>query len=326
MGIKAFRKLQMGAETTAGTNVDATTIWRGKGTLQDNMMTVFPEEDIGILGGVDRSYIAKYEAGLTLEETEATFQQLPYLFEMGMYSTTSTTDAAGFLYTYTMPVASSDAKVTTDLGTYSFEVGDDVQAEEFSFGLCTNFQLSGEAGSALMMSGEIIGRQVATTSFKTGLSIPTVEEILFSKGKLYIDAVGAFPATTQISNTLIAATISVNTGWTPVYTADGSLYFSFAKQVVPEVTLSATFEYNSSAVAEIAAWRAGTPRILRLEFTGSSAAYKLYLDMAGKWDNFEKIGEKDGNDVVVGNFRARYNATAGSMFRAIIYNGLETLP
>jgi len=326
MGIKAFRKLQMGPETTEGTNVDATSIWRGKGTLQDNMTTVFPEEDIGLLTGADRSYVAKYEALLSLEETEATFQQLPYLFEMSMYSTTSTTDSSGFLYTYTMPLASSDIKTSTDLGTYSWECGDDVQAEEFSYGVCQNFSLSGEGGGALMMSAEIIGRQVSTTTFKAGLSIPTVEEILFSKGKLYIDNVKAFPATTQISNTLIAATLSVNTGWVPVYTADGSLYFSFVKQTTPEITLSATFEYNTSALAEIAAWRAGTARVLRLEFSGSTSAYKLYLDLAGKWDNFEKIGEKDGNDIVVGTFRARYNATVGDMFRAIIYNNLEALP
>ena len=48
-GIRALRKLQYGKETTAGTAVAATAVWRGIGTIQDNLETVFPAEDIGIL-------------------------------------------------------------------------------------------------------------------------------------------------------------------------------------------------------------------------------------------------------------------------------------
>jgi hypothetical protein len=120
--------------------------------------------------------------------------------------------------------------------------------------------------------------------------------------------------------------LAVNTGWTPVYTADGNLYFSFVKQAMPEVTLSITFEHDATSVAEIAAWRAGTARSISIEFTGSSDAKYLKLRLVGKWDNFEQIGERDGNDVVTGNFRARYNSTAGAFFSAIIGNSLASLP
>jgi hypothetical protein len=48
--------------------------------------------------------------------------------------------------------------------------------------------------------------------------------------------------------------------------------------------------------------------------------------MVGKWDNFEKIGERDGNDVVTGNFRARYNSTAAGFFTAVIGTNLASLP
>jgi hypothetical protein len=41
--------------------------------------------------------------------------------------------------------------------------------------------------------------------------------------------------------------------------------------------------------------------------------------MAGKWDNFNKIGERDGNDIVEGTFRARYNSTAARFFQAIVH-------
>jgi hypothetical protein len=319
-GIRAFRKIQLGPETTPGTAVSATTYWRGIGTIQDNLETVFPQEDIGILPGTDHSYIPRVEAMLNLESTEATFEQLPYLFEMGIESVTPTTDVNGSIYTYTMPIETTDINESTDLGTYTIEGGDNQQAERFAYGFARSITISGNAGEALMMSAEIVGRQVGSTDFTASLSIPTVEDILFSKGVLYIEDTDTYPADTQVSNTLLSATLSINTGWIPVYTADGNIYFSFVKQAMPEVTLEVTFEHNASAVTEIANWRAGTARSIRLDFSGSDDGHYLYLDLVGKWDNFSQIGEQDGNDVVTGTFRARYNSTAGAFFAATVGN------
>ena len=72
-GIKALRRLQMGAEDTPGTAVDPTTYWRGLGTIQENRVVVFPEEDIGIFPGTFRNYAARADAILELESTEAAF-------------------------------------------------------------------------------------------------------------------------------------------------------------------------------------------------------------------------------------------------------------
>jgi len=325
-GIKACRKIQLGKETTQGTKVDADIVWRGTGSIADNLEQVFPVEDIGLLSGSDRSYIARYEASMTLDEVEATFEQLPHLFEMGIKSVTPTTDtnSAG-VYTYTLPYASTDLVATTDLATYTVEGGDNAGEEEFAFGFARSIQLTGSAGQALMMSAEIVGRQVEPGTFTANIAIPTVEEILFSKGKLYIDNVKAFPATTQISNQLLGMSLSINTGWIPVYTADGNLYFSFIKQVAPEVTLELTFEHDAAAIAEKVCWRAGTPRVITLQFDGSTGK-TLKLHLAGKWESFDVLGEQDGNDIVSGTFRARYNSTVGNIFQAVVENALAALP
>ena len=323
-GIKALRKIQIGKETTAGTKVDADIVWRGTGSIHDNMELIFPKEDIGMLVPAGRSYVARYEAGLTLDEVEATFEQLPHLFEMGIESVTPT-GTTSFTYTYTMPYASTDLVASTDLATYTVEAGDNVAEEEFAFGFARSIQLTGSAGQAVMMSAEIVGRQVEPGTFTTGIALQTVEEILFSKGKLYIDNVKAFPATTQISNQLLGMSLSINTGWLPVYTADGALYFSFIKQTTPEVTLQITFEHDTTAVAEKAAWRAQTPRIIRIKFDGSDGK-SLAIDIAGKWESFDVLGEQDGNDIVSGTFRGTYNATVGGMFQTAITNTLSALP
>ena len=323
-GIRALRKIQLGKETTAGTKVGADIIWRGTGSIHDNMDLVFPTEDIGMLVPVGRSYISRYEAGLTLDATEATFEQLPHLFEMGIESVTPT-GTTSFTYTYVMPFASTDLVASTDLATYTVEGGDNVAEEEFGFGFVRSMSLTGSAGQALMMSAEVVGRQVEAGTFTDGVAIANVEEILFSKGKLYIDNVGAFPATTPISNQLLGMSLSINTGWLPVYTADGNLYFSFIKQTTPEVTLQITFEHDTTAVAEKAAWRAQTARIMRLTFDGTDGK-SLAIDIAGKWQSFDVLGEQDGNDIVSGTFIGSYNSTVGGMFQVAITNLLAALP
>ena len=319
-GIKAFRKIQLGKETTAGTAVAATAIWRGIGTIKDDLTTVFPVEDIGILGGVTRSYIPKTLATLMLEAIEATYEQLPYLFECGIeHVVTPTTDAAGYAYAYTMPVASTDAHVTTDLQTFTFEGGDNQQAEEFAYGFATNITLAGAAGEAVKMSATIQGRQVGTSTFTAALAIPSVEEILVSKGKLYIDPTTDTIGTTQISNSMLDFTLNIATGWTPVWTADGAIYFSFIKQTAPVITLNITFEHDTSSVAEVANWRAGTPVQIRLNFDGTSSK-ELTLDMAGLWHPFDKLGERDGNDILGGTFNVRYDSDAALFFEAVVCN------
>ena len=325
-GIRAARRIQIGKESTQGTKVDATTIWRGIGTIQDNLETVFPPEDIGILTGTDRLYIPKVEAQLTLESTEATFEQLPYLFEMGIRSVTPTTDSdSAGVYTYNMVCASTDILSSTDLAVYTFEGGDNQQEEEFAFGFVKSITLSGSASGALMMSAEVVGRQVEPGTFTSAVAIPTVEEILFSKGTLSLDTTATYPATTAVSNTLLAMDLNITTGWTQVYAADGQLYFSFIKPVMPEVVMTVTFEHNTSSVAEKAFWRAGTARSLSVSFAGSTGK-TFVASMVGKWESFDKLGEQDGNDIVRGTFRARYNSTAAAMFRAVVQNGLASLP
>jgi len=319
-GIKAFRRLQMGAEGTPGSAVAATSYWRGTGTIQDNLTEVFPEEDIGILPGTDRTYIPKHEALLTLDPTVATFEQIGYIFQMGIEGTTSTTDANGYKWDYDFPIASTDYMVSTDIRTYTWEGGDNAGVEEFAYGHVRSFTLSGNVGEGLMMSAEVVGRQVSTSEFTGDLIIPTVTEILFSKGSLYIDDCASSDSvgTSQVSNEFLSMDLSVNTGWIPVYTGDGQTYFSFIKQAMPEVILQITFEHNTNSIAEKAAFRAQTARQIRVNFDGATGN-QLILDMAGKWDNFEKIGEQDGNDIVTGTFRARYNSIAALFFETEVH-------
>lgn len=323
MGIKALRKILIGKETTQGTAVAATAMWRGTGTIEDQREVIFPDEDIGYLSGVDRNYIPKLLAGFAFDPVPATYEQLPFVLAAGVKNVTSgTTDTGGSgkVYTYTFPTSSANT-----ITTFTLEGGDDTQAEEMEYSFVESFEINGNGGEALMVSANWVGRQVSTCSFTTPISVPTVEEVLFGNGKLYIDATAI--GTTQKSNTLLGMGLSVNTGWITKFTSEGNLYFSFAQSTKPEVMLNVTFEHNSIAVAEIAAWRNKTARLLRLQFDGSTlttagtfSKKTVRIDLAGKWEKFDKIGEMNGNDIVTGTFRAAYDPTAAKFAEIKVVN------
>jgi hypothetical protein len=309
------------------------------GLIDDLRETVFPDENIGIIGGVNRSYVPILGGEITLEG-DATFEQLPYIFDAGILAVTPTTDASGArTRTYPLQWSSTDPIESTDLKTLVIEGGDNQQAEIMRFGFVREYTLSGAAGEGLQISAVVEGREVAPTSdgaFTPSLAIPAVETILFSKGKLYIDPSTDTPGTTQKSNTLLSMSLSGTTGWQVLRAADGRLDFSTIKFVGGDETLEITFEHDGTAVAEKANWRAGNERVIRLVFDGSAlgttdagAPYdtkKLIITRYGKWSDFDVLAESDGNDIVTGTFRPRYSTGAASKGSNVVVNELTALP
>jgi len=330
-GVRALRKIQLGVESAKGTAVAATALWRGQGVIEDQTEVMFPEEDIGYLSGIDRSYIPRNMAAITFEQTPATFEQLGYILDAGVKTVSGVQDGAGtdYIYTYTFPTTAANS-----IKTYTIEGGDDQQAEEMEYAFVKSFTLAAAAGEAWTVTADWLGRQVSTTSFTGSISVPTVEEALFQKSKLYIDAIGGTIGSTQKSNTLLKAELAVTTGWQEYFTADGNLYFTAHKSTKPEVVLTLTFEHDGTSVAEKANWLAETARLIRILVEGSAVATPgttysnktLIVDLAGKWERFEKLDEQDGNDIVAGRFRSAHDSTSASFTEIAIVNELSALP
>lgn len=335
MGIKALRKLQLGLESSSGTAVAATTIWRGENMLlSDDRQVVHPPENIGIVTGVDRAYVPYLAGSLSMGEHEATFEQLPYILSAGIKDVvTGAADGAGTgkIYAYPFPTTALNA-----IKTYTLESGDDQEAERMEYSFVKSFSISGKAQEAIKVSAEWGGRQVGLNAFTGALSIPAVEEMLFQKTKLYIDPTSTHPATTNKANTLLSFSLSCTTGWKENFTGDGNLYFSNIRfdGSAFELTLNVTFEHDGTAAAEKVAWRAGTSRSIKLLTEGSATgtggttySKKTFIaNLLGKWEKFEKLDEQNGNDIVTGTLKCRYNATAASAGGLIVVAELASLP
>ena len=331
-GIKALQKIQLGVESIAGTLVAADVIWRGTGVPADDIEIIRPDENIGVAAPTDRTYVSKYGSTWQFEDTPATFQHLNYVLSCGVENDEAgVADGAGTgkIFTHNLPGAAASTIVTATL-----EGGDNQQEEESGYAFVESFNISGKGGEALMMNSTWRAHQLQPGTFTAGLAVVPVEEVLFSRGIIYIEPTGGTFSSTRKVGTLMSMNLQCNTGWAPYYSADGGMNFAFHKWTRENFNLAVdmTFEHNASAVAEKLAWRAGTARMVSLVFGGSAlttpgTAYSYFtfkINLVGKWDSFSAITDENGNDQVTGKFLAAYNATEAELGHFVVVNETAT--
>lgn len=335
-GVKKLRKIQLGKEVTPGTAVAATTIWRGTGVLDDQREVVEVEEDVGLLGGTDRTHIPFYLGGLELEETPATFEQIQYLLAMGFGGpTTGVADGVGDGYVYTTNIPESSLPTAAP---YTIQGGDNFEVERGEYALCTKISLSGRSKEALKMSATLMLKQVARLAAFTGaLTIPPVEDILVQRGKVYLDAVGDDYGDTQVSGMVLGVALELQPLWEPKYFVEDSLGYAAAQFVGYAITGSITFEHDTNAGGdtgqEKANWRNQVTRLLRLQFEGATfdtggtyTKKTLQINLPIKWKKFNPISDQNGNDIVVADFFSKYNVSKADGGSFVVVNELSALP
>lgn len=336
MGTLALQRLQIGAESTAGTAVAATTKWRGEGGMLKDARTVTrAPELVGIAVPTNRIYIPKLYGQLSMAATVATFEQLPYLLEAGIKLETPAADGVGtdFIYEYEV----GNTAINT-VRTYTIESGDETQAEEMEYGFVEDFTISGKFGESLMMSGNWGGRQVANTTFTGALSIPTAEAILGGNGTISIDPVsGAYGGNAVTAGSIYDFTLKVTTGWRAKFTIDNSnLYFHslvFNRKAFA-VDLSMTLSHVSGMVTEKGHFRTGTRRLFRLLFDGAAVATPgttysnktLIIDVAGYYESFDALQDEDGDSTMQATIKGGYDETDATSLKFTVVNELSALP
>src|SRR3989304_3734011 len=186
-GRRSLRKIQIGRETTAGTAVAATVIWRGIGTILDNIQIQRVSEDVGIIGGTTRTNVPMKGGSLAISQTPATFEQLLHILEMSVKTVAGSQDGAGtdYIYTYAFPTTAGNA-----IKTYSIEGGDDNEVERMAYCFVKDFTLSGNGRTAYQLQANIQGSAPALGAFSAGLSLLAVNNMNFGLTKIYQEAIG----------------------------------------------------------------------------------------------------------------------------------------
>lgn len=345
-GRKPLRRLQFGRETTPGTAVVATTRMRfSGGMLDDQREIVMPEELVGIIGGVDRSFTQSVTAGLDIAETPLTPEQAPYLFAMlyggAIAGVADGSGSSGYKYLTTIPTTAAP----TNNYAYTVEGGDDFEVERLDYGKVIKVTIKGTQKGNCAMSGTMIGQEVTRfgASF-TSTSLVTTNDLIFAGSRLYLDAVGGTIGTTQITNQFLGFEVTFEGMWVPKYTGEGSTgtpTWSFVVYTGQKITGKYTMEYEAAVDGSTglkALFRANTPRLARVDVLGDSYATAgtgttftggrkgMRIDLPIRVTKIPPLEDLEGNDIVTIEWESRYNATYASAGSVTFCNEVSALP
>ena len=322
-------KTQMGRESTFGTGVAASTIWRAPfSMIEDASQSQTVEENIGLLVQAERSYFTQHRGRLVMPSTELTYEQFPHLLEAGvMTATPSGTGAYTRLYAYP-----TDNSVPTPK-SYTIESYNTVataDAVEMNGSLVEEFTYEANAQEAWKMSATWFGKRPVTTTPTSLSTLVSVETAMLPMTLLYIDATGGTIGTTQKTGVLMGAQVRVRTGLVPVPVGDGSLSHSTYKWTKPEITFSLTLELEqdtgaSVVAAERVAYTNKTVRLFRLSNSGSGSK-GFTNDFAGIYDSFGDYTNSNGNTTVQLTGHAVYSPADTLFWKMTVVNTVATLP
>jgi len=316
-GIVNRRKIQFGQEaaTAPGTPVAATVMWRGPAEQMDGGETVvYPDENVGYLVDLDRSYISSKLASVPFPDTEATYEQILYPLNGAIKAVTSGvrdgTTGSGYLYDFEV----SETGANT-IQPFTIEAGDNTDCSDMEYSFCQSFTLTWAEQTGLKISQTWQGRQRTKGQTFATLTPPAVEEILAPT--IFIDDGGGTIGSTQLTGTVIGYSLVYDSGIKGQHAANGELYFEFIKYRKPTCTLTITFEHNASAVTERAAYDDRTTRLIRIKHEGSAisqgdgayAAKTLLVDICGTYSEFPPYDDTDQDNTITASLRAGYNAT-----------------
>lgn len=359
-GIKSLRKIQIGLEATNGTAVPATKILRVPGgVLSDDRQVNLVEEMVGIIPGTDRSYISAAQGSISIDNSPLTPQQFPILlaaalgldpFVVGTRTTTTQGEQEGtgtaYRYKRTLPTTAAP----TDNVAYTFEGGDSFEVEQMTYGKCTNISVSGSSGAPITMQGSFIGQYVRYfgPTFTTPATIPTVEDLIFARSRLYLaEPTGVSPTFTAVDSTFLGFDVGIDCSWVPKFTGQGNSStvptWEFAVFTRYGVTGSFTLEHNSwtsgTANGLKTKWRNQETLIMRIDCWGSKTplltttgstlnspiapfqptpllANPTYagvrFEFPIKINQISPLADNDGNDIVSVSWTQRYNSTYAS--------------
>jgi len=330
-GRKSLRRIQLGREVTPGTEVNATSVWRGIGTLLDTRKIERVNEDIGTIGGTTKTNQPMKGGSLNMSQL-ATFEQFLHILEASVKTATPAQDGAGtdYIYTYALPTTSGNT-----VKTYTIEGGDDAGEEQMLYSFVKDWQLTGTGRNGWQLSANWLGRSVEPGTFTSMPALAAVNYMNFGMTKVYIDAIGGTIGTTQKSNTVRMIDLKFDSGVQPKDTADGRLDFSFHQGTEYKFTGRIEFEHDSISIAQKVAQRAQTPQLMQIKIEGSTnfatpgttySVPTVLVNMPFVWTNFEKLGEANGNDIVQGSFFSAYDTTAAAAASVVDVVELATVP
>jgi hypothetical protein len=333
MASRFFSKVQYGKETTRGTAVAATRMWTGKAlNIPSDTKADYTAEDFGLRVESRRASVQQriYENKLLSEH--GIFQQLPILFggglKGGVVASEVTPSQADYKWTFTPSLTAANAP-----DAFTIEMGNDQQEYESEYCMFTRINISGEIGqgidpSPVKIEADFFGRQLTASTFTAALSPPAPTGMNAKLARLYIDPTWAAVGSTELANLLRSFEIEILTGVHPNFSGSGNDYFNIHSEGLIAVMATFTIETNASAIAIMAAQRAQSLAVARLDVVGpvigSGTAHRLRLDIGGRYEEVTLNDTEDrGDDLSTFALHGLYDDTGAKLLQCEVTTTLN---
>jgi hypothetical protein len=341
MTLRAFRKIQIGEESSPGTPVAAAEVGYGTLTTFEEERTLEqPDEDRGSLArNMADDFFTGEEAHLVWTGDVNT-RHILYALSMairGNISPTqpdSTNQPLAYLWTFAPGLTTANTPdIANGIDTFTIEFGDTTQAYEAEYCFATRLEISGAPNAPCKFTCDITGRQQTDTTFTGALTAQTVQRFPFNLGKFYIDTSGAGLGGTQKTSTLKGFTWTLETMFVPRYTADGNLYFAAVDEDKKKVELSLIYAWGATADAERTKYEGRTTTFPRIELlgateldSGQSNPPYVYLDLAIRYTSWPTWGQDAGLSTCEVTAESVYDSTWAKMFEVAVLTELDAFP
>lgn len=332
-GFTSMRSWALGKQSAHGTAVAPSLAMPWGGVLEVDPQWQDPEGvDVGSIDPVLAPFRTNLEITAPLSGP-LDYNRLPLIAAAAWRGGVSPT-GAGAAKTWTHQALSLTA---TTLDEFSGQWGDDVTSEGFRFwdGIIESVELSFD---------ETLGPWQASLSWRFGSVNPRVTPVaglLLSSNTpwvfgadtaLYIDSTAAGIGSTQISDALRGATITIENQIDVKRFANGSnTRFAVAGYGLTSRSIRASFTFDKAtgivgSSGELAKWLSADPtqRYLKIAATSqatiptTATAYSWDLRLSGDWRT-RSDGETGGNATVTLELVGRYDATLGyPLYQAVV--------
>jgi len=323
MGNVAFRKIQIGEESTEGTAVAATAMLDAGappgGIVVENRASLVRRATPAVLALHGRQHLAQQVVGLRFDG-DLTPEQVLYLLHMGVKGNVTPSGTAS-PYTWTFTKATT-AEPTLD--SFTIEYGDDTQAYEVNGCIAESIEFSGGLGGGELcqMSADIYGWTRTTTTF-TSLSVPSVTPLAANYSRLYVDTTWAGLGGSELTAELLGWRLSLPCSY-PIWR--GTNLYPAGHGIEPTAaTFELRMEFTANAATELAAVEAGTSRFIRI-LVAKDANHSFQIDGCFVWDPASIFDADRGDNIVALSGQSMYDSTGTKELEIVVVNTVATLP
>lgn len=328
-GFIRFRRHQVGKETTFGSNSPAVTRlpYRGSIVVEPNRTT--PDVDTGSIDPVLAAFFGQTDVTGSWEG-KAAFDDLPYIYALGVMGGISPTGAVAKTWTY------QAASLTADtFDTVTDEWGDDATTDTIvaAGGVINDWQLSfGEDLSAFDLTANLYySKETFGAAYTAGLTVDSTPQWLYGAHTVvYMDSNPAAIGITPLVDAVHAATFAVNnnldrkrfangsnSAWNLVGYGRGPREITFTLRVAKTATTIAEAQTLDDVPVPVRYFdiKTTSTEIITGTATPYSNSIRFAAELISRADT-----EIDNNSVIDLTYRGKYDGTLGYALRCSVVN------